>query len=48
MSRQSKWFRDMVARITAEVEAERVRETMPPPKRPPKTTKHGREYQRLY
>lgn len=47
MSRQSTWFRDMVARVTAEVEAERAQTMASPPKRMRVTTEHAREYQRL-
>ena len=47
MSRQSKWFRDMVARVTAEAEAERAQKMAPPPKQMRMTTEHAREYQRL-
>jgi len=44
MGRQSKWHRDFVAKVRAELEAERAR-NRPPPPRP--STQHAREYQRL-
>ena len=47
MSRQSKWFRELVARIIAEGEAERAQKMAPPPKQLRMTTEHAREYQRL-
>jgi hypothetical protein len=44
MGRQSRWLRDLVAKVQAEVKAEQAR-NRPKPRR--MSTQHAREYQRL-
>ena len=47
MGRQSKWYRDFLAKVHADVKAEQARNTPPPPKARRMSTQHAREYQRL-
>ena len=47
MGRQSNWYRDLVAKVVAEREAEEARNRPPSPKPRRISTQHAREYQRL-
>jgi hypothetical protein len=47
MGRQPNWYRDLVASVIAEAEAERAANKPQPPMPRRITTQHAREYQRL-
>ena len=47
MGCQPNWYRELVAKVTAEHEAEQARNRPPPPKPRRISTQHAREYQRL-
>lgn len=47
MGRQSNWYRDLVAKVTAEAEARQALNRSPPPKPRRISTQHAREYQLL-